>query len=275
VPILVSFVEKVWKLTELRKLENNLKKMSAILQLLSRSLQMIWKKFGPIHGDYQKSLYGVYLKSRFPDKTFSYCLFGNYGFFLAGEIEKIEDPTVFIDIGANIGLYSLLAAKNKNIKRILSFEPDPSSYAYLKQNVEFSESDCIDTFSFAISKVAGNSYLKVVKNHSGISTLTSIADETESYETIRTVNWEFLDKEIAYEVDTSFFVKIDVEGHEQSVLECLLEWKLFEQIRTIFMEFVPAVSDVIAIEQLLVDHGFIERKRVGNRDHWDGLWVKT
>ena len=271
----MSFIEKVWKFTELRKLENNLRIMSTILQLLSQSLRIIWKKFGPIHGDYLKSLYGVYLKSRFPDKTFSYCLLGNYGFFLAGEIEKIEDPTLFIDIGANIGLYSLLAAKNNNIKRILSFEPDPSSYTYLKQNVEFIESDCIKTFSLAISKVAGTSYLRVVKNHSGISTLTSIADETENFETIRTVNWEFLDKEITYDIDTAFFVKIDVEGHEQSVLECLLEWKLFEQIRTIFIELVPAVSDVITIEQLLVNHGFIERKRVGNRDHWDGLWVKT
>jgi FkbM family methyltransferase len=54
-------------------------------------------------------------------------------------INNFSDVDVFWDIGANIGLYSLYAAK-KNIA-VMSFEPSPGNYYLLNRNIEINKMD--------------------------------------------------------------------------------------------------------------------------------------
>ena len=66
-----------------------------------------------------KSAYGVKLHSKWGDATFNLCLSGTYGYFFSDFLNNIEKPYSFLDIGANQGIYSLVASKNKNIKKNL------------------------------------------------------------------------------------------------------------------------------------------------------------
>ena len=52
-------------------------------------------------------------------------------------LEKIQRGDTFIDVGAHAGYYSLIVAKCLGeTGRVFAFEPDPTNFAILKQNVE-------------------------------------------------------------------------------------------------------------------------------------------
>jgi hypothetical protein len=69
------------------------------------------------------SNYGVWMYNNFNDKTFKLSLLG-YRNSLDRIISLIEYPFIFVDIGANQGIFSLVAAKNKNCVALHTFEPN-------------------------------------------------------------------------------------------------------------------------------------------------------
>jgi predicted RNA methylase len=77
------------------------------------------------------------LKRRDANFTYNFCLYEYCGTFLADEIELITIPTVFLDIGANIGLFSILAAKNEEITKVYAIEPDIYNIPFLEENVDY------------------------------------------------------------------------------------------------------------------------------------------
>jgi SAM-dependent methyltransferase len=61
-----------------------------------------------------------------------------------------------LDIGANIGLYSIRFAKLIPNARVFSFEPMPASFAYLQRNIASnSVGDRITSFNYGLSKANG------------------------------------------------------------------------------------------------------------------------
>ena len=49
---------------------------------------------------------------------------------------EVRQGSVFYDVGANVGFYSLLASKLVNAGRVISFEPSPRNISYLKKHIE-------------------------------------------------------------------------------------------------------------------------------------------
>src|SRR5688572_9009381 len=68
------------------------------------------------------SVYGVKLAPNFRDKTFRYCLYGTYGRHISDYLEAIDQPFVFLDIGANQGLFTLIAGRNPNCRHAVALE---------------------------------------------------------------------------------------------------------------------------------------------------------
>ena len=118
-----------------------------------------------------KSAYGVKLHSKWGDATFNLCLSGTYGYFFSDFLNNIEKPYSFLDIGANQGIYSLVASKNKNIKKIYSFEPVPHNFKSLKNNIKLNNSKKINVIEAAISSRNKNKYISFNKFHTGTSSL--------------------------------------------------------------------------------------------------------
>ena len=67
--------------------------------------------------------------------------------------EYVKSQDVFYDIGANIGLYSIFAAKlHRGDLKVYSFEPESQNYASLNRNVYLNGlSDAITTLCMAVS----------------------------------------------------------------------------------------------------------------------------
>ncbi|HMB90425.1 MAG TPA: FkbM family methyltransferase, partial [Rhodothermales bacterium] len=70
-------------------------------------------------------------------------------------VELVQEAKVFLDVGANIGYYSLLAAVYNPQIRILSFEPLPSAFHYLQKNLDLNQCAHATPLKWALSDMVG------------------------------------------------------------------------------------------------------------------------
>ena len=65
-------------------------------------------------------------------------------------------PDVFIDIGANIGLYSCILLKNACVPRAILFEPDRKNLVHLQANLLINGLlDDVELHEVALGSIAG------------------------------------------------------------------------------------------------------------------------
>ena len=143
-------------------------------------------------------------------------------------VRLVRDANVFLDIGANIGYYSLLAASINPHLKIFSFEPAPEVFSYLKKNIEINGfdiqaeqkaiSDKIGSLEFFVSR--NPKYVDIADEHltSTGSFDKSQADRTTILETIN-VEALTLDEYVAQKgIEKIDLIKLDTEATEHLVL---------------------------------------------------------
>jgi FkbM family methyltransferase len=120
-------------------------------------------------------------------------------------------PSLFIDVGANIGLYSCIAVAHWMAPRIVAFEPDPGNFTALQRNIALNRAgDLIQARREAIGDTEGEAFLSVAsQSNRGLSAIRP--DGTQR------VRMTSLDREFPLRGET-LAIKVDVEGHEPSVL---------------------------------------------------------
>lgn len=93
--------------------------------------------------------------------------------------DYVRDGDVFFDIGANVGIFSIYAAKRHPKVKVFSFEPEYSNLALLKEGVlRNGVQDRVAVYSIGISDSLGLSQLHLQDTQHGA------AAHTESRETI-------------------------------------------------------------------------------------------
>lgn len=116
-----------------------------------------------------------------------------------------------LDIGANLGLHSLIMARCGF--EVRAFEPDPRHFAILEQNLEANGASSVSPTAAAVSTSDGEAqFVRVLGNTTG-SHLAGSKDsygEKETF-TVPTVS-------IGPLLDWADFAKIDAEGHERELL---------------------------------------------------------
>lgn len=129
----------------------------------------------------------------------------------------IKKDDVVIDVGANIGCTSILFGELAN--QVISFEPSPTTFNLLQQNIKQSGLENITLLNSALGSNPGVSEITYAEsNRSGgfISNKTTI---TTGHVTEQ-IEIEKLDN-IIHDLNISKldFMKIDVEGFEKEVIE--------------------------------------------------------
>ncbi|MFN0050331.1 MAG: FkbM family methyltransferase [Cytophagales bacterium] len=120
---------------------------------------------------------------------------------------RAED--LFIDAGANVGSYTVLASGHVRCKT-MAFEPIPTTFQHLVNNIGINRmNDRVEAFNKGLGKEIGS--LHFTKS---LDTVNHIA--TESEENTLLVEVDFLDHVL--EGDCPSLIKIDVEGFETEVL---------------------------------------------------------
>lgn len=136
---------------------------------------------------------------------------------LARAIAGTQDrPFVFVDIGANAGLYSLyVAAQTKDKAKIIAIEPNPEMVQRLTFNIKTNMLHSILVFPEAVTETAGTVDFVIDRRDSGGSALMSHRQAGEKI----SVPGRRL-KAIIQEADVDHItaLKIDIEGAESEAL---------------------------------------------------------
>ena len=186
--------------------------------------------------------------------------------FVRNYLSGITGP-VIADVGANIGNHSLDFSTYAS--RVYSFEPVGMTFGLLKRNVEDNNIENVILVNKALSDEAGESEIFIIAGNVGAS---SFDDREEGCEKVKVAKIVGDDYFIEQGIDRLDFIKIDVEGHEESALRGFMKTiKKFKPV--IMMEW----SDVEAIEKInasrFMDELTPDYKIVvlgGNRD--EGYW---
>jgi len=220
-----------------------------------------------------KSAYGVKLHAKWGDATFNLCLNGTYGYFFSDFLNNISKPYIFIDIGANQGIYTLVASKNKNIKKIYSFEPVPENFSLLKKNIKLNNSSRIIPKKVAISSYNESRYISFDKNHTGTSSLDLKKKNSDKLIWIKTINYKYLNELI--KLNYKLIIKIDVEGHELVVLKQIIKSNLIKKTDFIFIEINFKKNNFVKIKKIFKKFQFIKMYRSKKiKNHSDFLFKK-
>ena len=117
----------------------------------------------------------------------------------------------FIDIGANIGMFSIFAS-TLGASKVIAIEPVSTTVKILKDNIKQSNLNNIFVVQGLVSSINGESKEIGLEDKSGHNSVYSSSDKTE---TIGTVTL----KSLLNLVDgKNIFLKIDCEGSEYDVL---------------------------------------------------------
>jgi len=148
-------------------------------------------------------------------------------FFLRALAERTGCET-FVDIGANIGAYSLFATLVPTVRRVIAFEADRGTAEELDRNVVLNGLERhIEVQSLAISDAVGVLTFGHVGYLSGANSViaTSIHNSTRFHDEYP-VESTTLDDFFASRSLGAVALKVDVEGHELAVLNggsCMLQ----------------------------------------------------
>jgi FkbM family methyltransferase len=133
---------------------------------------------------------------------------------------KTDTPFI-VDVGSHIGLSVLYFKSRYPNSKILAFEPNPSSFETLNENIFLNNLQDIETFQIAIANSKGNAQLFVDNSD----------DKWNSNSSLLPGGWTGLEKLSPIDIQTqslTLFIdrkvdllKIDVEGTELSVLNSI------------------------------------------------------
>ncbi len=175
--------------------------------------------------------------------------------------DNVRDDAVLFDIGANVGLYSLYAARISPTAKVFAFEPHKLNFATLLENIFLNGlADRITPLALALGDATGLFRLNYNSMESGAS-LTQLGhtnlsgDRTFKPKLAELVGSMSLDALIASgEVPRPSMIKIDVDGNELPILKGMsnllgssegpksLQVEINEGQRNVVVDFMASVG---------------------------------
>jgi FkbM family methyltransferase len=172
------------------------------------------------------------------DKTDRHCftIYGNSEEGKMSHLKKIITPgQTVVDVGANIGIYSVVLAKFVEKQgHVFAFEPAPDNVKLLRKTIKLNQFDNITVTQKAISNKPGIASFYLVD---GISS-HSLMDYGKSINKID-VEVESLDNFFQDYEKPIDFIKIDAEGYDFKVILGMQNIISKTQNLKIFVEFDP------------------------------------
>lgn len=137
--------------------------------------------------------------------------------------QHLKPGNVFYDIGANVGFFSIIAAKLVGDGgKVYAFEPGEGNASSIRHNARLNNFNHIEVIEKAVSHTSGEGQLLLAKYSGGHALATADAPPDLAGEV--TVDLVSIDDLIAQnKIAPPNFVKIDVEGAELDVLKGMTE----------------------------------------------------
>ena len=168
----------------------------------------------------------------------------------------LKPGDIFYDIGANVGFFSIIAAKLVGSRgRVYAFEPSPQNAADLRHNIKINGFSNIDVIEKAVSSNSGKGKL-LLADYCGAYSLsrtnfsTTVARDEITVELISIDDAFTSQKLLPPDV-----VKIDVEGAEEEVLRGMVQtikqfqpiviYEIDDKVREIFERKQQQINSIL------------------------------
>jgi len=261
--LMVALVRRLWRFRRLKG------RLFTINQLL-RIVHVMVTPYGPL------------IRVRRHDFTNRSAIFGSYGSEVADWVRSLRPDDVFIDVGANTGIFSLIADEFVSEGAIFAFEPNPSLYNDLRFNIRVNAARRIIPFNFAVSDKTTTFTLIHNPSHTGAASLRKPRDRmagglSPDEHVVIGVAPKELDVMLQAIRNRRVCIKIDVEGHELNVLRGLQDAGVLARTAWVIAEIDPDFmtrfgSSLTELYALMDAQGFTAEKGAGFSNHYDEMF---
>ena len=150
-------------------------------------------------------------------------------------IDSFEPTAIFLDVGANVGVYSVYAILRHPALRLVALEPEPTHYMRLADNLQRVDASRATAYPFAASDVTGLGVLQQnAPGHAGSSN-----NQLEQFVNTRVVGCatvsldDFVDP-----LGGTFpnYIKIDVDGVEPRIVKGMEFIRGDSRLRSVLVE---------------------------------------
>lgn len=175
-------------------------------------------------------------------------------------IRTMQPGEIFYDVGANVGLYTLLAAKQG--LHVYAFEPESQNFAVLIRNLAFNQPLCAKAvaFPFCISNEQRVDTLRLSSLMPGGSCHSFASDLNYKREV---KEWAYKQGTVGFTLDSLVYevgmpcpthLKVDVDGFEDRVVEGAS--RVLAEVRSVLLELDSGNRDHMRIWDQLTGLGF-------------------
>ena len=151
-------------------------------------------------------------------------------------LERLKPGATFVDVGANIGVFALPAARRVGRSgRVIAIEPSPFVFPYLKRNIALNELSNVRSVQCAAHSRDGETipFYEAPVEHFGMGSLGAQFHDSPVPVLCRTLD-QILNEEQIEKVDV---MKVDVEGFEAAVFEGAEELLAGDKAPLVLFEF--------------------------------------
>lgn len=177
-------------------------------------------------------------------------------------LNRIEHNSILLDVGANIGLYAIFAAKIRNC-RVIALEPESQNYALLNSNIHANNaSEQITAYCVGLSDRNGHDKL-YLSNFSIGSSCHSLGEQVGFDLAPR--KSPFVQGSFSISLDVAVqqgmlpvpdYIKIDVDGFEHKVIFGARETLSNSKVKSIIVELNPSIPQHLEAVEFLRKLGF-------------------
>lgn len=205
-------------------------------------------------------------------------------------LDKLTPDDVFWDIGANVGLYAIYAAKFRRC-RTVAFEPESQNYALLVENIVLNgvSDRCLPAgIAVADRNEVNRLRVRYITKGGAFNIFQGSSEgggEAQPESFLAAQNYEHhqgfeqlvfgcsVDELVRHHgLPAPTFIKLDVDGLEPNIVAGAIETIKSGRLRSMLIELNTKSAADMAVPDLLAQHGF---KRVSVRSNWDSRDDKT
>lgn len=235
-------------MSRISKLINHLKRGTALRRIQFEKVKKAaisnanqWKDFLATDKDFvSKQIFNDIKLNLYKDSSLSESLYkGDFEYQEVQFLNSFLKPDdVFVDIGANIGYFSIIASKRVAPNgKVYSFEPTDKTYKRLQESLKLNHCNNVQTYQIALSDKCEQREFTV--SNDGFDAYNSLGNPSQganfSKNVVQTQTFDFFQKENNIPFPT--LIKIDVEGWEIPVIKGMKETLEKENAPFLIVEF--------------------------------------
>jgi FkbM family methyltransferase len=155
-----------------------------------------------------------------------------------------QSPSVIIDAGANVGMFSVYALSKWDSAKVFAVEPAPDTFALLEQNQKKNPSLSWRVLQYAFWKNDG----VISFENKGMSMAAHVSDDAKGMQVPSIRLDHFMDKYLQKDERVSL-LKMDIEGAEEAVLTAAQG--TLNRVDAMVIEVHSAMCDELAVRNIL------------------------